>query len=154
MCGINVDNGWEELVRYGEDKRRRNEAWNARFQAFTDHFGVCQIPWTWHNLRRLLDKTGEPKERIDELLGWLELTGMGGTGEVWIHCPGIWDRMGMWAKDGQPCMIVGQSNDIHGENGEYRATLDDVAQWSPRLLLSIDDRGSYHFPKATHHFVV
>jgi hypothetical protein len=47
--------------------------------------------------------------------------------------------------------MVGHPEDIHGLNGEYRALLDDVAVWSPRLHLSIDDREGYHYPECTHH---
>jgi hypothetical protein len=48
----------------------------ARRQAFAKEFGVRQVSWIRRNLMRLLNATGEPPERIRELLGWLYLLGM------------------------------------------------------------------------------
>ena len=144
----------DELFRQWAERRKRLEEVEERRQTFANHFGVRPIKWSRHNLIRLLNKTGEPPERILELRGLLDLLGMNSAaGRHWIGCGGVWDHGEMWSKNGQPCIVVGQPYDIHGVYDEYQAALDEVARWSPRLLLSIDDRESYYFPKATHQFV-
>jgi len=129
----------------GKDGKRLEEVEEPR-QTFANHFGVRPIKWSRHNLIRLLNKTGEPPERILELRGLLDLLGMNSAaGRHWIRCGGVWDHGEMWSKNGQPCIVVGHPEDIRAVSDEYQAALDEVARWSPRLLLSIDDRESYYF---------
>ena len=120
----------------------------AREQAFARDFGVYKIKWSRHNLMRLLNKTGEPPERILELRELLDRSGMKAESSRYINCGGVWDHGEMWAKNGQPWIVVGDPYNI---NDEEQAALDQITRWSPRLLLSIDDRESYYCPETTHH---
>ena len=99
----------DELFRQWAERRKRlEEVEEERRQTFANHFGVRRIKWSRHNLIRLLNKTGEPPERIRKLRGLLDLLGMNSAaGRHWIGCRGLWDHGAMWSKNGQPCIVVG-----------------------------------------------
>ena len=82
----------DELFRRWAERRKRLKKVEERRQTFANHFGVRPMKLSRHNLIRLLNKTGEPPERILELRGLLDLLGM-------KHCCGtpldwLWWRLG------------------------------------------------------------
>ena len=141
----------DEILPWLPELRRQWAEIDARHRVFADHFGVRPIKWSRHNLTRLLNKTGEPRERIlavRDLIDHRLRMDSAIDQRYLVDCLSVWDHGEMWARDGQPCMMVGHPYHI---NDEERALLDELARWSPRLKLSIDDRESYYYPKCTHH---